>query len=66
MSTLLLFLIVSKQSSSSLGGWATLAIILIPGLLGAVVAGRWRWAAKLSYGFLGGCVRLSWPASLSS
>ncbi|BGP33823.1 hypothetical protein JCM10296v2_005628 [Rhodotorula toruloides] len=54
VSTLLLLLIVSKQSSSSLGGWATLAIIHIPGLLGAVVAGRWRWAAKGCYGFLGG------------
>lgn len=50
---------MSKQSSSFLGGWATLAIILIPGLLGAVVAGRWRWAAKGCYGFLGGYVRLS-------
>ncbi|KAJ8292730.1 hypothetical protein OF846_004004 [Rhodotorula toruloides] len=54
VSTLLLLLILSEQSSSSLGGWATLAIILIPGLLGAVVAGRWRWAAKGAYGFLGG------------
>ncbi|GEM10243.1 hypothetical protein Rt10032_c10g4260 [Rhodotorula toruloides] len=56
VSALLFLFIVSRQSSSSLGGLATLAIILIPSLLGAVVAGRWRLAAKGSYGFLGGLV----------
>ncbi|GAA6030208.1 hypothetical protein JCM8097_008988 [Rhodosporidiobolus ruineniae] len=52
-SAFLVLAIVSKQSDPSLGGWATLAIIFFPALIGAVVAGRWEWASKIAYAVLG-------------
>ncbi|GAA5986273.1 hypothetical protein JCM11641_004874 [Rhodosporidiobolus odoratus] len=45
--------IVSTQDDPSLGGWATLAIILLPSIVGTVVGGRWGWAATVSCAVLG-------------
>ncbi|GAA5876735.1 hypothetical protein JCM8547_002032 [Rhodosporidiobolus lusitaniae] len=52
-SAFLILAIVSRQTSPSLGGWATLAIVFFPALVGAVVGGRWSWAASGSYALVG-------------
>ncbi|GAA6002870.1 hypothetical protein JCM10207_001875 [Rhodosporidiobolus poonsookiae] len=45
--------IVSKQDDPYLGGWGTLAIAFCPGVVGAVVGGRWSWAGKVACAVLG-------------
>ncbi|GAA5886685.1 hypothetical protein JCM6882_005855 [Rhodosporidiobolus microsporus] len=52
-SAFLVLAIVASQSSPFLGAWPTLAIIFVPSLVGAVIGGRWEWAARISYAVLG-------------
>ncbi|GAA5825309.1 hypothetical protein JCM11251_006931 [Rhodosporidiobolus azoricus] len=51
-SAFLILSITASQSPPTLGGWPTLAIIFVPSLLGAVLGGRWDWAAKIAYAVL--------------
>lgn len=46
VSAILTLVVVSRQSSPSLGSWGTLAILSSTSLLGAALGGRYRWAAR--------------------
>lgn len=46
VSAILTLVVVSHQSTPSLGSWGTLAILFCTSLLGAALGGRYRWAAR--------------------
>ncbi|BGP18185.1 hypothetical protein JCM10213_009029 [Rhodosporidiobolus nylandii] len=52
-SVFLILAIVRSQSPPSLGGWATLAIVFFPAIIGGVLGGRWVWAARIAVAVLG-------------
>ncbi|GAA5902816.1 uncharacterized protein JCM6883_007252 [Sporobolomyces salmoneus] len=53
ISALLTMLVVSRQKETSLGAWATLSILLLCSIPGAIAGGRWERVSKSSVAFVG-------------
>ncbi|KAI5479376.1 hypothetical protein MNV49_003710 [Pseudohyphozyma bogoriensis] len=54
LGALLTVIVIGDQTSPSLSGWGVLAILVCATPFGAVLGGRYRWAARALMGVLGG------------